>query len=90
MFLKGILGKEIIKRSEQSFSLNGMINPTFQNVGTSPVMVDGRILESGDTFYMDCPNVILTNAISIQFTGTSVQSKLLYCHFVRLEENDKC
>ncbi len=65
--LKGALKQNLITYSDNQFSLNGMINPTFTNVGDAPVMVDGAILQKGNSFKVDLPNLVLTNTISINF-----------------------
>lgn len=69
MFLKGSLRSQLITDSENEFSLEGFINPTFTNVGDSPVMVDGETLAKGESFKVDLPGVILTGTISINFTS---------------------
>lgn len=64
---KGAVKQQLITYSDNQFSLEGFVNPTFTNLGDSPVMVDGELLQKGDSFKVDLPNLVLSNTISINF-----------------------
>lgn len=86
--LKGTLSKTTITASNSAFSLKGMINPSFTNMGASPVIIDGRKLETGDNFSVFCPGVVLQNEIAIRFTDAA-GTKSLFCHYVEIIECEK-
>ncbi|MFN3753314.1 hypothetical protein [Flavobacterium sp.] len=86
-FQKGNVINSIIGNDHSQYSLLGMISPTFQNQGTAYVNIAGRKVLPGESFSIDCPNVELQNAISINFEADPAKTKILYIGFVKLEKN---
>lgn len=83
MFIEGQLINTVITENQNDFPLYGMINPTFQNSGEASVLIDGRKVESGESFAINAPNVILTNAISITFENDPAKTKVLHLGYVK-------
>ena len=75
--LRGKLQKKLITNSESSFSLEGFINPTFTNVGVSPVFVDGEKLLTGESFKVDLPRIVLSESIEIRFLSQDKKERQL-------------
>ena len=73
----GNLINKVVTDNHSAFSLDGMVNPTFQNGGTSPVSVDGRILAPGETYSVFL-NLVLKNAIPISFDKDKTKTRILY------------
>lgn len=65
-FQKGELRNDVIVDSDNNYSLEGMVCPTFQNNG-GPVLVNGIKLLTGESFAINVPNVVLTNSIPVVF-----------------------
>lgn len=80
----GNLKNELINQSETRYSLDGKICPTFQNEGTATVYIDGRKLQTGESYSINVPNVILRNSIPITFEPNPAKTKILYVGFVEL------
>lgn len=78
MFINGELKNAVITANHANYSLKGMINPTFQNEGTATVYIDGRKVESGQSYSVNAPNVILQNEVPIQFEPDASKTKILY------------
>ncbi len=83
MLVTGTLVNQTVVENQTSFSLECMICPTFQNFGTSPVMVNGLILNSGESYSVNAPTVVLTNSIEIIFLDNT--DKKLVLSFIRLQ-----
>jgi len=83
-FSKGKLQKELITFSDENYPLDGKINPTFTNIGTSDVMVDGETLATGESFKVDAPGVVLTESIAIVFKSNNKTERALMARFVVL------
>ncbi len=85
-FKKGNMSNQIITNNDSNFDLMGMINPTWQNLGTSDVIIDGRLLKTGDSMPANCPMLILQNKIKITFENDAAKTKILYVGFFKLTE----
>lgn len=83
MFVNGTLKNELIKDNHSNYPLKDMINPTFQNEGTSNVFIDGRKVEPGQSYAINAPNVILQNTVSITFDPDKTKTRILYVGFVK-------
>lgn len=83
---KGNLNNKIITKNHSQYSLLGMVNPTFQNQGTANVYIDGRLIQPNESFAINCPNIILQNAIPITFENDPAKTKILYVGFVNSEQ----
>lgn len=83
MFVSGKLVNNTIVNSENNFSLEGMINPTFQNTGETAVLIDGRKVLAGESFAINAPNVILNNSISIVFETEAGKANILHVGYVQ-------
>lgn len=83
MFVQGQLINKTIVNSENDYSLDGMINPTFQNTGETAVLIDGRKVLPGESFAVNAPNVILTNSISIVFEKEEGKANILHLGYVQ-------
>jgi hypothetical protein len=83
-FNKGNLVNQVITKSDPSFKLEGMICPTFQNMGTSNVLFNGLTLLPGESYAVNVPTVVLTNSVDIQFESTT--GRKLVVSYVRLNE----
>lgn len=79
----GNLVNKLIKDNHSSFSLEGMVNPTFQNQGEASVTIDGRVLAPGETYSVFAP-VVLQNAIAIAFESDSTKTRALYLGYVAI------
>jgi len=84
---RGKLQKKLITKNESSFSLEGFINPTFTNIGASSVMVDGELLATGESFKVDLPNVVLSEAIQITFLSANKNERQLSVRYGILLDN---
>ena len=85
MFNNGNLVNQVISKPDPSFKLEGMICPTFQNLGTSDVLFNGLTLKQGDSYSVNVPTVILLNSVDIRFADATGRN--LVVSYVRLEEN---
>lgn len=83
MFVNGELRNVLIDKNEPDFSLEGMINPSFQNDGEAIVYIDGRKVAPNETYVVNAPNVILKNKIPITFEMVSNKKRVLYLGFVK-------
>ncbi len=61
-----------ISKDDSSFSLKGMINPCFQNIGDSPVIILGNTLNYGDAFEVNTNGMPLSNEIAVIFTDQNL------------------
>lgn len=84
---KGKLQKKLITTTETSFSLEGLINPTFTNVGVSPVFVDGEKLLTGESFKVDLPHIVLSESIEIRFVSPNKNERQLFVRYGILLDN---
>lgn len=84
IFNTGNLVAQTIVDNQTSFSLACMICPTFQNLGTAPVMVNGLVLDPGDSYSVNVPTVVLMNSIDIVFLDNT--NRKLLVSFVRLQD----
>ncbi|MBB1193554.1 hypothetical protein DNC80_07710 [Flavobacterium sp. SOK18b] len=73
----GNLKNKVITENHSAFSLAGMVNPTFQNKGTSTVNLDGRLIAPGETYSVYL-NLVLQNAIPITFEKDKSKTRILY------------
>lgn len=85
-FQTGNVRNQLIRLDTSQFSMLGMVNPTFQNQGTAYVFIDGRKVLPGESFSVNCPNVVLQNAISIAFENDNSKTRQLYVGFVSLDQ----
>lgn len=84
---KANLVNRLITDNVQSFTLKGMVCPTFQNEGTADVVIDGRLVKPKSTFGVYAPGYELQNSVNIQFLGEKGSTtRLLYLSF--LEETN--
>lgn len=72
-----------ITKDDNSFDLQGMINPTFQNEGTADVVILGNKLEQGDSFPLNTNGEELTGSLTITF-GLIGDQKLICNYFTRV------
>lgn len=77
----GNLINTVIKDNHSALSLEGMINPTFQNQGEASVTIDGRILLPEETYTVFAP-VVLQNAIPIVFEEDKTKKRKLFLGYV--------
>lgn len=80
----GNLVHKILKQNEENYSLQGMISPSFQNLGTATAYIDGRVIAPGKTFSVNVPGIELQNTIQIIFENDPSKVKQLHLHFVQL------
>lgn len=85
-FKEGFPKIDIVNDNEPNYSLKGMLCPTFQNQGVSPVYVFGQRLLQNESLPFNIPNVILTGEISIQFESQIKAERKLVVGYVRLLE----
>ncbi len=85
MFLHGNLGNTLIDKNHSNFSLDGMVNPSFQNEGTASVNINGRELKPGQSFSAFAP-IVLRNSIPITFEADSTKTRILYLGYITLVE----
>ncbi len=81
MLYQGALLKKTVTKKNEQFSLKGMINPSFQNVGTAIAYIDGREVPGGETFNVNLPLLVLQNDISIDFEADPLKTKIVYVHY---------
>ena len=81
----GILVNQVIDKDQPNFNLKGMVCPTFQNLGTAPVMFNGLILSTGDSYSVNVPTIVLQNQIDIRFLAGTTRK--LVVSYVRPQEN---
>jgi hypothetical protein len=80
--VKGMLNKRRLTSNDPGYSLDGMINPTFTNVGVSSVYIDEELIATGESFKIDAPGILLTGKIAINFTSSVVTERNLVLRFV--------
>lgn len=83
MFIDGHLVNKTIVSSDNNYSLDGMINPTFQNSGETAVLIDGRKVLPGESFSVNAPNTILRNEISIIFENEIGKANIIHVGYVK-------
>lgn len=79
-----------INQNDNAFDLKGMINPTFQNLGDSPVLVNGTLLENGDSYPVLTNGLELQNKISIAFTSDTDTKQLSVNYLMHTAIEPKC
>lgn len=84
-FSEGNLVNETITENQSNFSLKGMLCPCFQNLGSSDVMFNGLILQTGDSYVVNVPTVVLKNEIDIRFLSNT--GRKFVVSYVRLDNN---
>ena len=73
-----------ITKDDNSFDLKGMVNATFQNVGSADVVIMGNKLAQDDSFPMYTSGEEMTGTISITF-GATGDKKLICNYFTRVK-----
>jgi hypothetical protein len=68
---------------DNSFDIEGMINPTFQNLGAADVVILGNKLAQDESFPMNTSGEELTGSVTITF-GTG-DKKLICNYFMRVK-----
>lgn len=84
MFSPANLVNQIITKNNPQFSLDGMLNPTFQNQGTANVYINGLLIQPGDSYACNVPGVEFKNTIPIVFEQDSTKSRILYVGYASL------
>lgn len=79
----GNLINKLIKHDDSALSLEGMINPTFQNQGTAAVTIDGRILLPEETYSVFAP-IVLQNKIPIVFEDDKTKTRKLWLGYTKI------
>jgi hypothetical protein len=79
---KGVLRTKLITKNSPSFDLDGMINPTFTNVGTSSVNIDEELIATGESFKIDAPGILLSGNIAINFLSSDPSQRMLVLRYV--------
>lgn len=83
---KGNLAHKVIKENHENYSLQGMISPSFQNLGTATAYVGGREIASGKSFSVNVPGIELQNFLQITFENDPSKNRKLHVHFVQLTD----
>lgn len=65
--IEGNLVNEVITTDQPDYDLNGMVCPTFQNLGLSEVMFNGLILKQDESYTVNVPTIVLRNSTDIRF-----------------------
>ena len=71
---------KIVTEDDNSFDIEGMINPTFQNLGTANVIILGNKLAQDESFPMNTNGEELTGNVTITFQGSD---KKLICNYFK-------
>jgi hypothetical protein len=79
----GNLINTLIKHDNSALSLEGMVNPTFQNQGTASVTVDGRVLQPEETYTVFAP-IVLQNKIPIVFEDDKTKTRKLWLGYISI------
>lgn len=80
----GNLVHRVVDDNHEDYSLQGMISPTFQNVGTATAYVGGREIAQGKSFSVNVPGIELQNSLPIIFEPDPAKTRKLHLHFVQL------
>ena len=65
-----VLHSRVINDDQIGYSLDGMIDATIHNDGTTEVQIQHQIIKPGDSFSAGLPNHVSKGAINIEFTDT--------------------
>jgi len=79
-----------ITKDDNSFDLTGMINPCFQNNGQSPVLINGNLIESGDSFSINTHGMQLQGTATITFTDDTKTKKMICNYLVQTVSAANC
>ena len=72
-----------VTKDDNSFNIEGMINPTFQNLGVADVVILGNKIATDESFPMNTNGEELTGSVTITF-GTG-DKKLICNYFTRVK-----
>lgn len=75
---------KIITKDDNSFDIEGMINPTFQNVGAADVTILGNKLAQDESFPMNTSGEELAGNLTVTF-GSTGDKKLICNYFTRVK-----
>ena len=79
-----------ITSNQNAFDLDGMINPCFQNNGESPVLINGNLLEKGDSFPINTNGMPLQGTATINFVDETKSAKLICNYLVSVNKEFSC
>lgn len=83
---RGNLVHKVIRENYESYPLQGMISPSFQNLGTAAAYVGGREIAPGKSFSVNVPGIELQNSIQVTFETDTSKTRQLHVHFVQLTD----
>ncbi len=87
------LGFTTITSTNRQFKIDGWINPTFTNLGESPVEINGVIYNQNETYDASVGDFPVVDTIRIVFAPASLDQKqrLIANYGVLVKENqDSC
>lgn len=61
------LANDTITTDKPNYNLEGMVCPTFQNLGNTDVYFNGLLLSKNESFAVNVPTMVLTNTVEIRF-----------------------
>ncbi len=76
-----IPNSKIVTKDDNSFDIQGMINPTFQNLGSADVVILGNKLAQDESFPMNTNGEELAGSVTITFIGNG--DKKLICNYFK-------
>lgn len=79
--LRANLGYKHITEDEDNFSLDGMIEPTFYNFGTTDVFVLHSRIKPGESFLAGVSGMVMNGTIPIDFKGSDKSGRDLKVYY---------
>jgi hypothetical protein len=72
---------KILSESDNTFEVDGFINPTFYNDGESKVKINYQVINPGEYYRVDIPNGILRGKFNIEFVEEVGKKNLLIVNY---------
>tara|TARA_R110002051_G_scaffold257868_1_gene316904 strand:+ start:28879 stop:29214 length:336 start_codon:yes stop_codon:yes gene_type:complete len=61
----------ILNQTDNSFPVDGFMNPSFYNDGTTVVVINTQEVAPGDSYHVEFPNCVLKGNFNIKFKDES-------------------
>lgn len=78
---KGRLGTKIVDITNNSYELDGMIGPTFYNIGETTVKINQLDVLPGESYPVELPNMVNVGTINIQFLDEPGKRNLVLINY---------
>lgn len=61
------LTTKVITETEEGFSVDGFMNPTFHNDGEASVRINDQVIHPNEHYAINFPNCVLSGKVNIKF-----------------------